>query len=196
MGEQNLQSRTIARSNGNLILSYGIHVIALAILICFTIPTAAQVLLLDISPQPATPDEEIELVAGLPIQSCFNELTDFTISREGTSVAVDFIVEEVAPAPICVTPPPILLRANLGRFETGMYELQITGVLPEDPFEPVSTEFEVLLGNSATAVPTLSPTALLMMLTIIAIAGAISLRRTRKAALQERACTPTARSRH
>lgn len=183
MCEQNTQVRLNFRLPGNYPRNSAIRIIALALLLSFALPSTAQVFQLDITPQPATPDDEIRLFVALPIQSCFNELTDYAISIDGASITVNFVVEQVSPPPFCGTPPPVFLDTDLGSFEPGRYQLQITGMLPEDPFEPVSTEFEVLLGNSATAVPALSPTALVMMLAIIAIAGVISLRRARQAAL-------------
>ncbi|MEX2498049.1 MAG: hypothetical protein WD397_04140 [Wenzhouxiangellaceae bacterium] len=148
----------------------------LTLLLFLAAPVVAQ----DITPQPATPDDEIRLDMVLTPMSCFNEVTEQTVSVDGNTVAVEFVVEKDESA-ICPTVmPPLRLNADLGTFAPGDYQLEVTGLVLDEPFGPEMTSFGVGQGDSAfLPIPTMSPTGLLLMLIAFAMIGIVALRRIR-----------------
>lgn len=128
----------------------------------------------DISPQPATPEDEIRLFFAFPVVGCFNEITDVAVSTNGTLVSVDFVVEEVA-LPICGTPPPLILDVALGSFPPGDYQVALGGVILGDPFGPITTGFGVQGGGSSVGLPVLSEAGLWLLLLVISVAAVLVL---------------------
>ncbi len=163
-GRQSMQDNASSATRQNK--TPQIHGCWVAMLLFLAASSSAQ----EVSPQPATPEDEIRLFWILPALSCFNEVADFTMAVDGPVVSVDVLVDEVE-APICPTPPPLVLDIALGNFAPGSYELILSGLIRDEPFGPVSVDFEVLLGNSATAVTTLNTIGHWLMLLLLAFAG-------------------------
>lgn len=172
MTNRNCQSRLNALS----VLAGSARVAGLAALLLLTTTVIAQ----EVAPQPATPDDQLRLETFLPAMACFNEVTEHTVSVNGASVAVDFVVEDAAA--VCPTVmPPLRANVDLGTFAPGDYQLEVTGTVNDQPFGPLSTEFEVVRGSTSIpiAIPTLSPAAWWLMLLAMAIIGAAALRQSR-----------------
>ena len=164
-----LQFRTLR------LLACSTYATCLTVLLFLAAPVIAQ----DVTPQPATPDDEIRLDMVLTQMSCFNEVTEQTVSVDGNTVAVEFVVEERAGT--CPTVmPPLRLNVNLGKFAPGNYLLEVTGLVLDERFGPETTSFGVGQGDSAfVPIPTMSPAGLWLMMLAFAMIGIGALRRIR-----------------
>lgn len=138
--------------------------------------TAVSVGAQDITPQPATPEDDILMTYLLPVPGCYFDVTEASHSVSGNTVIVYFEVEPVA-MPICGTPPDLTLNMNLGEFLPGSYQLELTGVINGGPFGPLTSEFQVRGGSPPVSVPSLGPAGSSLLVIFLMLLGSVSCRR-------------------